>query len=306
MKLGIGKPVYSRLNEIPDGKTSDKFIEGCLVVEGGGFRGSYNQGVLDALMLNDINLRTVIGVSAGALASTNYVSGQIGRSARATLKYRHCSEYIGFKALRRSFSLINLDFLLETYDEIEPFDSKRFFDPQRRFVAVTTNCLTGRTQYYEKGKTDYIFEAVKASASLPLLSPMVDVGGTPSLDGGCSCKIAYQWALDEGFEKIIIIKTRERGFRKPIKGIGRLSKKFYRKYPDFLKSLSESDLNYNLQCDRIDELEDEGRVYVIAPSERVGVGRLESDVEKLGDLYFLGLNDGLRQIEEIKGYLGIE
>lgn len=112
-------------------------------------------------MLNDINLRTVIGVSAGA-RSTNYVSGQIGRSARATLKYRHCSEYIGFKALRRSFSLINLDFLLETYDEIEPFDSKRFFDPQRRFVAVTTNCLTGRTQYYVKRAKPIIYLRCKS------------------------------------------------------------------------------------------------------------------------------------------------
>ena len=87
--------VYSRLDEIPKGTASDKITEGCLVLEGGAFRGLYTQGFLDAMMENDINLSCVIGVSAGALSGMNYVSGQIGRSGRINLGFRHDSRYIG-------------------------------------------------------------------------------------------------------------------------------------------------------------------------------------------------------------------
>ena len=127
MKLDIVKKVreekkYSGLDTIPDGRASDVITEGCLVLEGGAFRGVYTQGLLDFWMQNDINFRTVIGVSAGALSSAAYMSGQIGRSARVNLGNRHNSNYIGVKALRKAHSPIRLDFAIYYYDEIEPLD----------------------------------------------------------------------------------------------------------------------------------------------------------------------------------------
>ncbi|MBL7575429.1 Predicted phospholipase, patatin/cPLA2 family [Peptoniphilus asaccharolyticus DSM 20463] len=294
--------VYSKIDEIPRGQASENLTKGCLVIEGGAFRGVYNQGVLDAFMLNDFNFESVIGVSAGALAGINYVSGQIGRSARINLKYRHDSEYIGIKALRISHSPLNLDFILHTNNKIEELDRERFENSKQRFVAVATNCLTGEAEYFEKGKCSDILEAVKASASMPYLSPMVDLDGKPYLDGGCSCKIAYQWAIDQGYEKIIVIKTRERGFRKTV-----IEKKYhsviYRNFPEFMEKFENSNAYYNMQCDEIDRLEKEKRIFVIAPSEPVRVGRLEPNIEKLGGLYWLGYNDAMADMESLKEYL---
>ncbi|MBQ6406553.1 MAG: patatin family protein [Butyrivibrio sp.] len=293
---------YEKLDEIPSGRASKTITKGCLVLEGGAFRGLYSQGVMDALMKNNINFECTIGVSAGAMGGMNYVSGQIGRSARINLEFRHDQDYIGAIALLHSRSPLNLDFAIRKNEKLEPFDETAFYNPTRRFVAVVTDCTTGNPIYCEKGHCRDIFEAVKASASMPFVSPMVDVDGVPCLDGGCSCKIPYRWAIDSRYENIVVVKTRERGFRKDpaVKNTARL---FYRDNPEFALKLDESNADYDQQCDEIDELEKQGRLFVIAPSEPVTVGRVEGDMNKLGDLYWLGYNDATRNLFSLNKYL---
>ena len=70
---------YSGLGSIPAGHAGEQIRKGCVVLEGGAFRGLYTQGVLDAWMQRNLNFECTIGVSAGAMAGLNYVSGQIGR-----------------------------------------------------------------------------------------------------------------------------------------------------------------------------------------------------------------------------------
>lgn len=298
------KVKYSKFDKIPKGIASDKIVNGCLVLEGGGYRGIYGEGVIDAFMENDINFSCVIGVSAGALMGMNYVSGQIGRSARANLGHRFNSQMIGWRAFKESKSFLNIDFLLNTYNKWDKFNKERFHNGAQRFIAVATNCKTGKPEYFEKGKCEDIYNAVKASASLPYISPMVMVEGKPYLDGGCSCKIAYEWAMDQNFDKIVVIKTRDVDYRKPSKKLS-VARKFYRKYPQFAKSLENSNFNYNRQCEEIEVLHMSGKLYRVAPQEPVTVGRVEKDIEKLGDLYFQGYKDGLDQIDNIKAYCGI-
>ncbi len=293
---------YEKLDEIPSGRAGKTITKGCLVLEGGAFRGLYSQGVMDALMKNNLNFECTIGVSAGAMGGMNYVSGQIGRSARINLEFRHDQDYIGAIAFLHSHSPLNLDFAIRKNEKLEPFDETAFYNPARRFIAVVTDCTTGRPIYCEKGHCRDIFEAVKASASMPFVSPMVDVDGKPCLDGGCSCKIPYQWAIDSGYENIVVVKTRERGFRKDpeIKNSARM---FYRDNPEFALKLDESNAEYDRQCDEIDELEKKGRIFVIAPSEQVTVGRVEGDMDKLGDLYWLGYNDTKKNLFALNKYL---
>lgn len=293
---------YSKYDMIPKGRASDKITEGCLVLEGGAFRGLYNQGVMDAWMRHGINLSCVIGVSAGALAGLNYVSGQIGRSARVNLGYRRSSEYVGTKALRKSHSILSIDFLLDTYDKIEPLDRERFFSDRQRYIAVATNCITGQTAYFEKGHCSDIMSAIKASASMPYISPMVYIDNVPYLDGGCSCKIPYEWALDQNYKKIVIIKTRERGYRKKESDSTRPAV-IYKNYPEFADSLVASNYRYNRQCDEIDWLEASGRIFAVAPSEHVEVSRIDGDMERLGHLYRLGYYDGYSSIGALREYL---
>ena len=293
---------YNELSKIPHGHADKSITPGCIVVEGGAFRGLYNQGVLDALMENNINFACTIGTSAGALAGFNYVAGQIGRSARANLTYRHYTDYVGRGALAHAYSPIRLDFLFNDYNAIEPFDEKTFFSPERRFVAVATDCTTGKTAYFEKGKCRDIFSAIKASASMPYISPMIDVDGRPCLDGGCSCRIPYRWALHEGFEKIVVVRTREPEFRKKVSR-RRHRLQAYKRYPEFARTLANSSRGYNHQCEEILKLEEQGRIFVLAPSQKVTVGRLESNMNKLGDLYWLGYKDTLNRLASLRNYL---
>ncbi len=294
---------YSRIDEIPAGQATQEITEGCLVLEGGAFRGLYTQGFLDALMLAGINLSCVIGVSAGALGGVNYVSGQIGRSARTNLNFRIDSRYIGKKAMANSHSILDVGFLTEDRGIIpEPLDEERFYSPERRFVAVASNVLKGTAQYFEKGECPDIMAGIRASATLPFVSPAFVIDGVPYLDGGCVCKIPYEWALEQGYRKIMVIRTRETSFRTA----GRRNPaavRIYGKYAVFAEKLANNEIDYNKQCDELEKLQAEGSLMQFAPSRKPGVIMIERDLEKLGELYWLGFNDCNSRLDEIKNYL---
>lgn len=292
---------YANLDKIPSGEASNEITAGCLVLEGGAFRGLYTEGVLDALMENDINFQTVIGVSAGALSGANYVSGQIGRSARLNLGYRHDSNFVGLKAIKKARSIINLDFAIKDYDKIEPFNFERFQDTRRTFVAVATNCLDGTPKYFFNGE-DNILDGIKASSTIPFLSPFVYIDNVPYLDGGCSNAIPFSYGIENHFNKIVVIRTRDKNFRCKERKI-RIAKAFYRKYPNLSGNIIFSNYNYNNQVDELDELEKLGKVFVIAPTHELKIGRIEKDMEKLGQLYFEGYEQGLKIIDDLKKYL---
>ena len=298
----MSKNVYSGINRLPAGKASPTLTEGCLVLEGGAFRGLYTQGFLDAMMTEDLNLDCVIGVSAGALGGMNYVSGQIGRSARVNLSYRHDSRYVGAEALVHAHSILDVGFLTEDRGLFEPLDLEAFNRPERRFVAVATNCRTGEAAYFEKGKCTDIMKGIRASATMPYISPMVMIDGTPYLDGACACPIPYRWAIDQGYEKILVLRTRPEHFRKKA-DLSKTALSLYREYPRFAQTLSKSTRTYNLQCQEIEELHKEGRLLRLSPSKPVNVSRIEGDLEKLGWLYHLGWNDCMARLQAIKAYL---
>lgn len=301
------KKIIPNIDEFPNKTASEKTVNGCIVLEGGAFRGTYTEGVLDALMQSDINMEATVGVSAGAMNGLNYVSGQIGRSIRVTMKYRHDSRYMGAKALKRNKGLFGFDFMFGELMQLEKFDERRFFECDRRFVAVATNCKTGKAEYFEKN-TSQIFEAVKASSSLPFVSQPINIDGTEYFDGGCADKVPYRWAMENGYDKIIVVRTREKSYRKDTSknGVVSLAEKKFKHYPEFVKSLAGVNAIYNEQCEEMVKLENEGKLFVISPSVKPEVGRFEGDLSVLRDLYYLGYNDTINRIDELKEYLGIE
>ncbi len=297
--------VYSGINDLPKGYASDKVTKGCLVLEGGAFRAIYSEGIIDYFQQHDINFECVIGVSAGAMNGVNYQAGQIGRSARINLRYRHDPNYVGVKPLITDGGVIGFDYIFGDLEGVEPFDYKRFNEPQWRFVVVTTDVQSGRTCYFEKGKCSDIFQAIKASASMPYVSAPVPLEGSIHLDGGCSCNIPYQWALDQGYEKIVVIKTRDTLYRD--KALTpqqkRLIYRIYKDYPRFAVMLRKMDTRYNAELDELDYLKRAGRVFVFEPSVPIDIGRLEPDMEKLGALYHLGRNDVINRFDEFMEYM---
>ncbi len=296
---------YSGIDALPEGRASDKITEGCLVLEGGAFRGVYTNGVLDAFMEADINLRCTVGVSAGSMNAVNYVSGQIGRSARINLRYRHDSRYVGRKAILNNQGIIGFDFIFGRMPFIPDLDKKRFHSPERQLYAVVTNLDTGKPEYIEKNSGEDFFKVIAASSSMPFVSKPVMIGKSPYLDGGCSCKIPYEWALQQGFENIVVIRTRPRNYRKPVKPAQKFSPEnfVYRDYPKFSASLLSSNENYNRQCVELLKLEYQKKIFVIAPSQSIDISRLEGNMEKLGSLYYLGYHDAKQSLARLNSYL---
>lgn len=299
--------VYSKINDLPDGTATENITEGCVVMEGGAFRGIYVAAALDALMENGINLSCAIGVSAGALNGMNYISGQIGRAGRITLNHRFDKKYVGGMVLLKNRSIFGYDYAFTELMKKYPFNMERFNSGKQRFVIVATNLLTAEAEYFENGSCD-VYKALEASSSLPYVSKAVEIDGVPYLDGGCSDKIPFEWALDNGYKKVIVIKTQQDSYRKDITSerSKKLAKRVYHKFPKFAKALGVNNERYNEKLDKLDKLRDEGKVFVISPSGPANVSRFESDIEKIGELYYMGYNDTLKLIPQIKEYLGLD
>lgn len=300
----IGKnKTYSRINEIPSGRTSGKVTEGTLILEGGAWRGIYSQGVLDAMMEEDITFRTTIGVSAGAMAGIGYVSGQIGWCARINLTHRGDQDYVGVGAMKKDHGITGFSHLFGDIVRKElPIDKERFQSDERRLIAVATNMNTGRPEYFEKGKCN-IIRAVCASATVPYISRPVVIKGEPYLDGGCSVHIPYSWAQEKFPGKIMVIRTRDRSFRAEPKELKPIDHVLYGKYPKFLDAMVQSVTDYNATLDQLDQDEKDEKTFVAAPEVPITTGRFESDLEQLGKLYWQGYNEMKSKMPELKAYI---
>ncbi|WP_427814991.1 patatin-like phospholipase family protein (plasmid) [Enterococcus sp. 22-H-5-01] len=288
--------------KLPKGQASNSISNACLVIEGGAFRGVYAQGVTDLLMEHNINTKCTIGCSAGALTGMNYVSGQIGRAININLKYRHDSRYVGWKAINKNRSLIGFNFVLNEVNEYTPFDLNRFLLSDRQFYAVATNIETGKPCYFNKADFQL---AVQASASMPFLSKPVMIGESLYLDGGCSDSIPYQWAIEKGYQKIIVVRTRERSYRKKAQTQINLLKysSLSKKHPVFYQALKDRPKMYNQQCDVLEELIERNQVLCISPSKPVTVSRLEKNLSNLEDLYWMGYQDAEKMLPKLESYL---
>lgn len=295
--------IYRRLDSLPWGRASETITPGCLVIEGGGWRGLYAAGVLDALMVSDINLQTAAGVSAGALCGMGYVCGQIGWAARFDLGFRNDPDYVGRGALRREHAIMGFRYLFNDLMRIYPMDRKRFLDRKQELVAEATNLRTGKPVCFRKNEYHNIIGAIMASASVPYVSRPIMLDGDPYLDGACSEKIMYDWAKDQGFEKIVVVRTRDRAFRQESKPLSAYARVLYHRYPAFMESLDHAEERYNEICDSIQADEDAGRTFVIAPADPVDVKKFDDDLDKLGDLYFRGYNEGMALAPAVKEYV---
>lgn len=278
----------------------------AIVLEGGSLRCMFSAGVTDIMMEQKIEFDGLFGVSAGALTGVNYVSRQIGRTAKVNLDYVNDKRYLGLRNFMRRKGIFNFDFLFgDICDTLVPLDKKTFHESSCCYTAVATSCLTGKPLYFEKSSCQDIYSAIRASASLPLFSPIVLVEGIPCLDGGVSDSIPYQRAIEEGYEKIVVVTTREHGYRKPqvSHAMAKLYTRVYRKYPNLVRQLLEIPRRYARQLDELDRLEAQGRVYVLRPPKPITISRTEKDLYKLRALYQEGRDTCLQQLEALSHYL---
>ena len=275
-----------------------------LVLEGGAMRSLYTSGVLDVFMNNNIDIDCTVGVSAGALVGSNYVSNQKGRTANININYCKDSKYIGVGAIKNNKGLIGFDYLFGEIAKDNPFDEKEFFSTKKRFVTGVTNCITGKTEYFDKDLKN-TYKLLQASSSMPLVSKIVEINGKPYLDGAIDCNVPIDWALDQGYEKIVVVLTRNKEYRKqPLSNkMKKMYNLVYKKYPNLLKTMYDRPNKYNETYDEIEKLERENRIFVFRPKNNVDISRLERDQDKLRDLYEEGIDEAEKQLENLKKYL---
>lgn len=257
-----------------------------LVLEGGGMRGVFTSGVLDAFMKHDLYFPYVVAVSAGACNGLSYMSRQPRRARYSNIDMLRKYDYISLKRLLTQGSIFDPNILYERFpNEIVPFDYETYRENPAIYEIVTTNCLTGRAEYLtEKTDPKRLTAIVKASSSLPYVAQITEVDGVPMLDGGIVDSIPVVRAIDKGYSPNVVILTRNRGFRSSEPDI-KVPKLFYGEYPRLRVALSRRVEEYNKQLELIERMEDWGEVICIRPERPMEVDRLCRDVEKLEALY---------------------
>lgn len=257
-----------------------------LVLEGGGMRGVFTCGVIDYFLDNKIEFPYAIGVSAGAGNGLSYISKQRGRGKKTNIDMYEKYNYMGFKHFIKKKNFIDFDFLFHDIPEtILPYDYDTYFASNQRFEMVTTNCLTGEPNYLEdKENRERVIAIAKASSSLPIMCPIAYVDTVPMLDGGVVDSIPILRAQSQGYEKNVVVLTRNRGYRKNGRDF-KLPSFIYKKYPEMRRALEHRNKLYNDQLALVEQLEDAGYIFVIRPERPIEVDRLEKDISKLSALY---------------------
>ena len=278
--------------------------EAGLILEGGGMRGLYTTGVLDAFLEHDIEFSTVYGVSAGSCHACSYLSKQYGRGYRVAAEYVDDPRYCSVRSLLKTGDMFGVDMCYSQIPDVYvPYDYDAFLNYQGKFYAVLTNLETGKAEYHRVKDMEKQIWAIRASSSLPLLSRTIVVKGRPYLDGGCADSIPVKRSIAAGNQKNVVILTRDASYRKEASSIMPLIRLRYHKYPNFMKTMANRHIMYNETLEFIEKEEAAGHLFVIRPKEIVEVDRLEKDKDKLKLLYKQGLEDGRAAIEAMKAYL---
>ncbi len=281
----------------------------ALVLEGGAMRGQYTAGVLDTFMAHGIQFATVIGVSAGALCGTNYVSNQPGRTNLVNVDHRTDRNYISLRRALHRQDIINLDYLFEPHDgDWQNFDEQAYRTSPMEFVVAATAMRSGRAVYFHHPQGKDLVANLKASSAMPFISKPVYTGFGPCLDGGIADSIPYAYAQAQGFTKLVVIRTRERTYRKSATSavLRRAYQRTFSAYPEFVTTAAARPQMYNHQATALQQLEAAGQAFVIAPEQPVTVSRLERDVDKLAALHATGVAEAERQLSAMHQYLTAE
>jgi len=274
-----------------------------LVLEGGGMRGVFTSGVLDAFMKYKLYFHYIVAVSAGACNGLSYASRQPRRARISNIDMLAKYDYIGLRHLVTQGCIFDPDLLYHRFPyELIPFDYEEDFRNCKNgdiFEMVVTNCQTGFAEYLSEslGDTHRLNALARASSSLPYVSKIVEVDGKELLDGGIVDSIPILRSIETGHETNVVISTRNKGWRDTGRDL-KQPKFIYRNYPRLRVALSRRIEAYNRQLDLVDELEEQGKILVIRPEEPIVVGRMEKDVDKLEHLYEEGFRLGEQFVKE--------
>lgn len=275
-----------------------------LVLEGGGMKGIYTAGVLEFFLDKDIEFSSCYGVSAGACHLCSFLSKQKKRAYRVAVNYLDNKKYCGAFSLLTTGDLFGVNMcydLIPNY--LDPYDFEAFEKYEGKAYAVVTNIRTGEAEYMQLKDMHEDIQAVRASSSMPMVSRKVKIGDEYYLDGGIADSIPIARSVSDGNEKNVVVLTKETGFRRKPESNLAILKARYAGYPKVYERMKERDKQYNDTLDYLEEMEKEGKAFIIRPKEKSEVGRVEKDKSKLDALYEEGYRDAEECYVELLEYL---
>ena len=278
-----------------------------LVLEGGATRGIFTSGALDYLMERDLYFSDVIGVSAGSCNAVDYVSRQPGRTRDCMIPTdKEGKYYYGIRDFVKEKSLMNMDLIFDKYPkQLLPFHFETYFNSEINCQIVTTNCLTGKAEYMtEDSDNDRLMKLCRASSSMPLLTPIVNIDNVPYLDGGLADSVPIRRAQQMENEKIVVILTKNQGYRKSVLSptMQRVYKRAYKSYPNLIRTIFRRSFEYNKTMNYLDQLEKRGEIFILRPQVKP-VSRLERNKETLHAFYEHGYKYTERKFDDLMEYL---
>ena len=277
-----------------------------LILEGGAMRGMFTAGVMDVLMEAGVEFDGAIGVSAGACFGCNYKSRQIGRVLRYNTTYARDKRYGGLRVLIREGNLFSTDFCYDVLpNQLDPFDYETYERNPMEFWVVCTDIETGKPVYHRyEGKRDHGLDWIRASASMPLVSRVVEIDGQKFLDGGMSDSIPLEFFQSMGYERNVLILTQPEDYRKGPEKLLPMMKAYYRRYPELIATMSRRHTDYNACLERIAAQEAKGGILVIRPKEKLLIAKAEKDPVKLRAVYDLGREAAIEALDRVRAFLG--
>ena len=274
-----------------------------LVLEGGAMRGMYTAGVIDSFLDHDVQVDGILAVSAGACFGCNLFSKQRGRVLRYNQRFMGDPRNVSLRSLITTGDIINREFAYYTIPkQYDVFDEAAFEAHGGEYWVVVTNVETGEAEYMQMHHLFEDMEMMRASASMPFCSRMVEIGGQKYLDGGIADSIPVRHAMTMGFDKVIVVLTQPLSYRKKPMNPAMI-KAYYRKYPNLCRTLLERHERYNAQTEEVRRLEEEGKIFVIRPEEALKIRRLEKDPAELKRVHGLGFRDSEESMTALKAYL---
>lgn len=275
-----------------------------LVLEGGAMRGLFTAGIIDVMMEAGVEPDGIIGVSAGAAFGCNYKSRQIGRAIRYNMRFAKDPRYSGIRSLLTTGDYFNAQFGYHIVPkQYDIFDDDAFENNPMEFVVVCTDVLTGEPVYRSLTQANYdTYEWIRASASMPLASKVVELEGMKLLDGGVADSIPLEHFEKMGYERNVVILTQPDGYQKEHNRLMPLMRVALRKYPEMIKAMDTRHLMYNRELEYVRQAEKEGRCLVIRPEEKIPIGHISHDPDQMRLVYDMGRELGKKRIHEIKAY----
>ena len=275
-----------------------------LVLEGGAMRGLFTAGIIDVMMEAGVEPDGLIGVSAGAAFGCNYKSRQPGRAIRYNTRFAKDARYSGLKSFLTTGDYFNAQFGYHIVPyQYDLFDVAAFEQNPMEFIVVCTDVLTGQAVYHKMDRVDFDeLEWLRASASMPLASKVVEVAGRKLLDGGVADSIPLAYFESIGYDRNVVILTQPEGYVKHRTKLMPLMRIGLRRYPEMIQAMDRRYLMYNRELEFVRQAEREGRCLVIRPDEKLPIGHISHDPEEMKRVYQIGREMGDRYIERIKAF----